>query len=41
VAYVGQRPAYLPLVLRSTAANPDVSWFLLTGDHAQAEPDRS
>lgn len=30
VPYFGQRPAYFPLVLRSMAANPDVSWLLLT-----------
>ena len=30
VPYFGQRPAYLPLVVRSMAANPDVSWLLLT-----------
>ena len=30
VPYFGPRPAYFPLVLRSMAANPDVSWLLLT-----------
>jgi uncharacterized protein DUF6625 len=30
VPYFGQRPAYFPLVVRSMAANPDVSWLLLT-----------
>jgi hypothetical protein len=30
VPHFGQRPPYLPLVLRSMAANPDVSWLLLT-----------
>src|ERR671913_362139 len=30
VPHFGQRPAYFPLVLRSMAANPDVSWLLLT-----------
>ncbi len=30
VPHFGQRPAYFPLVLRSMAANPDVSWILLT-----------
>ena len=30
VPYFGQRPAYFPLVVRSMAANPDVSWMLLT-----------
>ena len=32
VPYFGERPPYFPLVLRSMAANPDVSWLLLT-DH--------
>ena len=30
VPHFGPRPAYFPLVLRSMAANPDVSWLLLT-----------
>src|SRR5918997_1040102 len=30
VPHFGQRPAYFPLVVRSMAANPDVSWILLT-----------
>jgi hypothetical protein len=30
VPHFGQRPAYFPLVVRSMAANPDVSWMLLT-----------
>jgi hypothetical protein len=30
VPHFGQRPAYFPLVVRSMAANPDVSWLLLT-----------
>jgi hypothetical protein len=30
VPHFGPRPAYFPLVLRSMAANPDVSWILLT-----------
>ena len=30
VPHFGERPAYFPLVLRSMAANPDVSWLLLT-----------
>jgi hypothetical protein len=30
VPYFGQRPTYFPLVVRSMAANPDVSWLLLT-----------
>jgi hypothetical protein len=30
VPYFGERPAYFPLVVRSMAANPDVSWLLLT-----------
>ena len=30
VPHFGPRPAYFPLVTRSMAANPDVSWLLLT-----------
>ena len=30
VPYFGERPSYFPLVVRSMAANPDVSWLLLT-----------
>ena len=30
VPYFGERPAYFSLVVRSMAANPDVSWLLLT-----------
>ena len=30
VPHFGQRPAYFPLVVRSMAANPDISWLLLT-----------
>src|SRR6195952_2787087 len=30
VVYFGDRPAYLPLVLRSMAANPDVNWLFVT-----------
>ena len=30
VPYFGPRPSYLPLVLKSMAANPDVDWLLLT-----------
>jgi hypothetical protein len=30
VPYFGVRPTYLPLVVRSMAANPDVHWLLLT-----------
>ena len=30
VPYFGQRPSYLPLVVRSMAGNPDVEWLLLT-----------
>jgi hypothetical protein len=36
VPYFGSRPAYFPLVVRSMAANPDVSWLLLT-DHPVAD----
>jgi hypothetical protein len=37
VPYFGQRPAYFPLVVRSMAANPDISWILLT-DQPVADP---
>jgi uncharacterized protein DUF6625 len=30
VPYFGARPSYLPLVVRSMAANPDVEWLMLT-----------
>jgi hypothetical protein len=30
VPHFGTRPASFPLVMRSMAANPDVSWLLLT-----------
>lgn len=30
VPYFGTRPGYLPLVLRSMAANPDVTWLFMT-----------
>ncbi|WP_222263121.1 DUF6625 family protein [Modestobacter marinus] len=30
VPYFGPRPSYLPLVVKSMAANPDVHWLLLT-----------
>src|SRR5215216_6036186 len=30
VPHFGARPSYFPLVVRSMAANPDVSWLLLT-----------
>ena len=30
VPYFGPRPSYFPLVVRSMAANPDVSWLLFT-----------
>jgi len=30
VPHFGPRPTYFPLVVRSMAANPDVSWLLLT-----------
>jgi hypothetical protein len=36
VPYFGERPAYFPLVVRSMAANPDVSWLLIT-DHPVAD----
>src|SRR4051794_18184609 len=38
VPYFGQRPAYFPLTLRSMAANPDVSWMLLTDQPVAAAP---
>jgi hypothetical protein len=30
VPYFGERPSYLPLVVRSMACNPDVHWLLIT-----------
>src|SRR5690242_7186554 len=30
VPYFGERPSYMPLVVRSMAGNPDVEWLLLT-----------
>jgi hypothetical protein len=38
VPYFGERPTYLPLVMRSMAANPDVSWLLLTDRPAPEAP---
>jgi hypothetical protein len=32
VPYFGERPSYLPLVLRSMAANPDVHWLVITDE---------
>jgi hypothetical protein len=32
VPYFGERPSYLPLVVRSMAHNPDVSWLLITDE---------
>lgn len=37
VPHFGRRPPYFPLVLRSMAANPEVSWLLLT-DRSVADP---
>jgi hypothetical protein len=38
VPYFGQLPAHLPLVLRSMAANPDVSWLLMTDQRVIGAP---
>ena len=38
VPYFGQRPAYFSLVVRSMAANPDVSWMLLTDQPVMDAP---
>ena len=38
VPYFGERPAYFPLVVRSMAANPDVSWLLLTDQPVIGRP---
>jgi hypothetical protein len=38
VPHFGQRPAYFPLVARSMAANPDVSWIMLTDRPVQDPP---
>ncbi len=32
VPYYGERPSYLPLVVRSMAHNPDVHWLLITDE---------
>ena len=36
--YFGELPAYFPLVMRSMAANPDVSWLLLTDQRIEDPP---
>jgi hypothetical protein len=38
VPYFDERPPYFPLVLRSMAANPEVSWLLLTDRPVEAAP---
>ena len=38
VPYLGPLPAYFPLVLRSMAHNPDVSWLLLTDQEVPGAP---
>jgi hypothetical protein len=38
VPYFSERPAYFPLVVRSMAANPDVSWLLVTDDPVTDAP---
>ena len=38
VPYFGERPSYFPLVVRSMAANPDVSWLLLTDQPVPGAP---
>jgi hypothetical protein len=38
VPYFGPLPVYLPLVLRSMAHNPDVSWLLLTDQPVPGAP---
>ena len=38
VPYFGERPPYLPLVVRSMAHNPDVDWLLLTDQPVPAAP---
>ncbi len=38
VPYFGARPSYLPLVVRSMARNPDVSWLLLTDEPVPGAP---
>ncbi len=39
VPHFGERPAYFPLVVRSMAGNPDVSWLLLTDHPVPDAPD--
>ena len=38
VPYFGERPSYLPLVVRSMAGNPDVDWLLLTDAPVPSAP---
>ena len=38
VPYFGERPSYLPLVMRSMAANPDVHWLLITDEPVPDTP---
>jgi hypothetical protein len=38
VPYFGPRPPYFPLVVRSMATNPDVSWLMLTEQPVQDAP---
>jgi hypothetical protein len=38
VPYFGERPPYLPLVVRSMAGNPDVHWLLITDEPVPDAP---
>ena len=38
IPFFGQLPAHFPLVLRSMAANPDVSWLLMTDQRVTGVP---
>jgi hypothetical protein len=38
VPYFGERPPYMPLVVRSMACNPDVHWLLLTDEPVPDAP---
>ncbi len=38
VPYFGERPSYMPLVVRSMAHNPDVHWLLITDEPVMDAP---
>jgi hypothetical protein len=38
VPYFGERPSYMPLVVKSMASNPDVHWLLITDESVRDAP---